>query len=58
MLMPIYEFICLDCNHIFSELRRMGDTENAQCPKCKSTNTKKKFSTFANNVSCSSSGGG
>uniref|UniRef100_A0A7C4Y6C8 Zinc ribbon domain-containing protein n=1 Tax=candidate division WOR-3 bacterium TaxID=2052148 RepID=A0A7C4Y6C8_UNCW3 len=32
--MPIYEFKCSKCGHIFSELRNFEDNSKAFCPKC------------------------
>jgi len=32
--MPIYEYKCTKCGHIFEELRSMADGEGATCPKC------------------------
>lgn len=60
--MPVYEFKCNDCNAVFSELRKVGDTKAPECPFCHSTNTEKIFSVFAssqsNKTSCSTSSGG
>ena len=34
--MPIYEFLCLDCNRIFSFLSRsFNEGRIPDCPKCK-----------------------
>jgi len=32
--MPIYEYKCTKCGHIFEELRSIIDGEGATCPKC------------------------
>ena len=32
--MPIYEYKCTKCGHIFEELRSITDGEGATCPKC------------------------
>ena len=32
--MPIYEYKCTNCGHIFEELRSISDGEGATCPKC------------------------
>jgi putative FmdB family regulatory protein len=33
--MPIYEFRCADCGHVFEELvMRASDQEDLACPKC------------------------
>jgi putative FmdB family regulatory protein len=44
--MPLYEFRCEDCGNKFSEIKRIGDN-NAVCPECGSSNTKRMISTFA-----------
>jgi len=43
--MPVYEFVCTECDHSFEELL-FGD-ERARCPKCTSVKLEKKLSTFA-----------
>lgn len=49
--MPIYEYICMECNNRFSLLQSLYPTEHdAECPKCSSNNVKKILSSF----SCSS----
>jgi putative FmdB family regulatory protein len=45
--MPVYEFKCRDCDHITSELRKMGDFSPAACENCLSKHTEKIFSLFA-----------
>jgi len=42
--MPIFEYVCQDCNHRF-ELLVQGSTV-AACPKCKTTKLVKQFSAF------------
>jgi putative FmdB family regulatory protein len=43
--MPIYEFLCLDCNRIFSFLSKSFNEERIpNCPKCKGTNMTKQIS--------------
>ncbi len=42
--MPIYEYKCADCNEDFEKLVFGGKTPN--CPKCESTEVKKKLSVF------------
>ncbi|QNT76111.1 FmdB family zinc ribbon protein [Dehalogenimonas etheniformans] len=44
--MPIYEYICAQCHKKFEVLRSMSDTSAAVCPKCGSSDTKRKMSTF------------
>ncbi len=41
--MPIYEFICMDCNHEFEELVLCNE-EDISCPKCNGRNVKKQMS--------------
>ncbi len=53
--MPIFEFICTDCSHIFEDLvMSVSRIDEVVCPKCGSGDVRKKMSTFA---SKSSSGG-
>ncbi len=53
--MPIYEYICMECNNIFSLLQKTGSSEkDTVCSQCGSGSVKKKFSAF----SSSSAGGG
>ncbi|MDK2745622.1 MAG: zinc ribbon domain-containing protein [Nitrospira sp.] len=42
--MPIFEYVCRECNHRF-ELLTHGSTA-AVCPKCKATELDKQFSSF------------
>jgi putative FmdB family regulatory protein len=49
--MPIYEYICEECNKRFSLLQSVHSSElNTECPKCASKKVKKTISQF----SCSS----
>ena len=43
--MPIYEFVCMECESHFEELMRLD--EDASCPDCGSDHTKRQFSVFA-----------
>jgi putative FmdB family regulatory protein len=43
--MPIYEFVCMQCESHFEELVPMG--QNAPCPDCASADVRKQFSVFA-----------
>jgi len=43
--MPIYEYICKNCNHAF-EILVMGG-KKPQCPKCDSRKLDKQLSVFA-----------
>lgn len=42
--MPIFEYVCRECNHRF-ELLIQGSVE-AACPQCKTTELDKQFSAF------------
>ncbi len=42
---PIYEYVCMSCEHHFEELVRNG--EQPACPDCGTANVTKKFSAFA-----------
>ncbi len=44
--MPIYEFVCNDCQHEFEELCRSSE-EKSTCPQCSSAQVRRKFSAFA-----------
>ena len=44
--MPIYEYVCMECESHFEELVRMGDTATS-CPDCGASNVRKQFSVFA-----------
>jgi putative FmdB family regulatory protein len=62
--MPVYEFKCTQCGHVFSELRKMGDFASGKCPGCGCEVTEKVFSLFASSASdnkggkCAPSAGG
>ncbi len=51
--MPIYEYICNECGERFSLLRGINAKDDAQCPKCSSSQVRKVMSSF-----CCSSGAG
>jgi len=45
--MPIYEYICQNCEHEFEALRSMSQADLAMtCAKCGSENLKRKISVF------------
>jgi putative FmdB family regulatory protein len=54
--MPIYEFACNSCEHVFEKLRRLSDNAGPECPKCGSDNTDKKISGFVAKSGGSSGG--
>ena len=43
--MPIYEYVCMECESHFEELVRNG--EAVSCPDCDASNVRKQFSVFA-----------
>ncbi|HPB58430.1 MAG TPA: zinc ribbon domain-containing protein [Candidatus Saccharicenans sp.] len=43
--MPLYEYICLQCQHRFEVLVKMNQTEIV-CPRCQSHQVKKLISSF------------
>ncbi|GAB4370412.1 MAG: hypothetical protein Kow0062_05110 [Acidobacteriota bacterium] len=46
--MPIYEFRCEECGHVFEALRRVGQgPEGLVCPQCGGTRLEQVWSTFA-----------
>jgi putative FmdB family regulatory protein len=45
--MPIFEFVCGDCELLFEELVFGGKTDEVVCPSCGSEQVRKKMSTFA-----------
>jgi putative FmdB family regulatory protein len=42
---PIYEFVCMECESHFEELVRLG--EDADCPDCGASNVRRQVSVFA-----------
>jgi putative FmdB family regulatory protein len=44
-LMPIFEYVCQDCEHGFEAL--VYGSEKAECPKCHSKKLASQLSTFA-----------
>ena len=56
--MPIYEYDCKGCGEVFSVLKLGASDVDTSCPKCKSTDTHKKVSSFCSIGSGGSGGGG
>ncbi len=53
--MPIYEYVCKECNHPFELLRLSSKGfKDAACPECGSKKVAKKLSVFAAAVTDSS----
>lgn len=44
--MPIYEYLCRQCDHVFSVLTFSRAGEQPVCPSCGSTDVVKKMSVF------------
>ena len=46
--MPIYEFICKECNKRFSQIMTIAEYEKGRitCPKCKSKKVEQKYAAF------------
>ena len=53
--MPLYEFLCRDCEHSYEDLVSMDDVGGQTCPDCRSGDVVKLYSPFA--VHGSSTGG-
>ena len=46
--MPVYEYLCKDCNTVFDALRAMAQADDSiACGNCMSANTVRKISLFA-----------
>lgn len=46
--MPLYEYVCRECEHRFEVLQRLGEGgEQLECPRCQTPRPEKAFSTFA-----------
>jgi len=43
--MPIYEYVCMECESHFEEFVRNG--EAVSCPDCEASNVRKQLSVFA-----------
>ncbi len=56
--MPIFEYKCEKCGHIFEQFHFGGSAEEAKsCPKCNAPEAKKIISTFASMFGGGSEGG-
>ena len=44
--MPVYEYVCLDCNKKFSEMKPVSafDPYAVKCPKCNSKKVEQRWS--------------
>ena len=45
--MPLYEYSCRSCRHVFEVLVRPQDTDAPTCPSCKSQDLERLLSNFA-----------
>jgi putative FmdB family regulatory protein len=48
-VMPIYEYECLRCNHIFERVMKVGE-EKPSCPVCGTPETRKLVAPFRTNA--------
>ena len=48
--MPIFEFVCSECQQPFEDLIFGSNSDGVLCPVCGSENVKKKMSTFSSKV--------
>ena len=46
--MPVYDYVCLDCNQTFETALSLNehDKENPKCPRCGSKNVEKEVAAF------------
>ena len=44
--MPIYEYVCMECESHFEELVGVSEAD-PPCPECEASNVRKQFSVFA-----------
>ena len=42
--MPIYEFLCKKCDHVFSVLQGLNESIQHRCPKCNGNGLKRLIS--------------
>lgn len=57
--MPLFEFNCKKCGHIFEELLSASELDRGEfkCPACKSKRVERAFSAFATGNAGASTGG-
>ncbi len=58
--MPLFEFTCGKCGHVFEELLSLAELEAGEvaCPACRSTEVRRGLSTFATAGGDAGGGGG
>jgi len=49
--MPLYEYECGNCGHLFERLRAMNDDDPRACPTCESERVMRRISMFAASTS-------
>jgi putative FmdB family regulatory protein len=54
--MPIFEYACCNCGHVFEKLVLTRTPEPPQCPQCGWKQVEQKFSAFATSTAGSGSG--
>jgi putative FmdB family regulatory protein len=55
--MPIFEYVCSNCGHVFEKIVLTRNQEPPECPQCGWKRVEQKFSVFATASSTSSPGG-
>jgi putative FmdB family regulatory protein len=45
--MPIYDFLCRDCEHTYEDLVGADEVLDQTCPRCRSGEVVKQYSSFA-----------
>ena len=55
--MPIYEYRCRKCGHLFEQLIRSDGDRPETCPQCGAPKPEKQFSTFSAAAGTASGGG-
>jgi putative FmdB family regulatory protein len=48
--MPLFEYQCKKCGHLFEELQKSASDKPPKCPKCKSGRTERQLSTFSASI--------
>ncbi|WP_321473707.1 zinc ribbon domain-containing protein [uncultured Paludibaculum sp.] len=57
--MPMYEYRCTECGHLYEQLRRMSDSDkDLVCPRCASRHVERQVSACAVGTGSSSGKGG
>jgi putative FmdB family regulatory protein len=56
--MPIFEYACSNCGHVFEKFVATRSQEPPECPKCGWKRVEQMFSTFATGGATSKSAGG